>query len=308
MHDPELLLIAPALKLLTRKPVIYDIHEYYPEAILAKPWLPGVLRLPTAKAYALLERLLLPFVDALVQPTETLVDLYRSSRKPNALVANYAAREQFPERDRRSVPTRTVVYAGSLSPIRGIGLLLEAMPRVLAACPDARLRIAGTAVQSSYGDELKARAAALGVLASVDFLGWVPFPRVREILYESSVGAALYLPTADSDRGYPTKLFEYMAAGLPCVSSDILPCRRIVNATGCGMVVDPINTKAVADAFIHLLRYPEEANEMGRRGRAAFLAKYTWEGEAEKLVGLYQRLLHDRVRHRRSRQPPQAPH
>ena len=60
----------------------------------------------------------------------------------------------------------------------------------------------------------------------------MPFPRVRQTLYSAGVGMSLLLPTADMKRCYPTKLFEYMAAGLPVVSDNLPHCRAIVEDAG----------------------------------------------------------------------------
>jgi len=290
LHDPELLLVAPVLRLFTGKPIVYDVHEYYPEAIPAKEYIPRLLRRPAAAAYVIVERLVTPVLAAFVQPTPMQMTLCGWTRKPKALVANYARAEHYPEPDWDTPRSRIAVHAGSMTRSRGMGTMLQAMPRVRASCPDARLVLLGQASSPSYQQELRALAQELGLQEAVEFAGWVPFPLVRERLYSAAVGLSLLLPMADMKRCYPTKLFEYMAAGLPVVSDDLPHCRAIVEDAGCGLTVDPTDPAAVADALTYLFDHPAEAAEMGRRGRAAFLAKYTWEGEAGKLVDLYQRL------------------
>jgi glycosyltransferase involved in cell wall biosynthesis len=84
-----------------------------------------------------------------------------------------------------------------------------------------------------------------------------------------------------------------MAAGLPVIASDFPLWREIVEEAGCGLLVDPKDPQAIADAMQWILDHPEEAAEMGRRGRAAVEARYNWEAESAKLVSLYRRLLSD---------------
>ena len=296
IHDPELLVVAPVLRMLSGKPVVYDVHEYYPEAIIAKDWIPGPLRRHVSRAYVVLERLVYPFLAGFVHPTPDLVDLYRWAKRPHVLVANFAPARHYLDPDTTTPRPPVAVFVGSLSRTRAIDVLLEAMPRLLARCSHARLLLIGTATTKSYQEELQRRARELGVSESVEFRGWVPFPLLREAMSQAYVGVALYLPIADMGRGWPTKVFEYMAAGLPVITADLPNCRAIVEGAGCGLAVDSRDAAAVADALAYLFEHPAEAAEMGRRGRRGFLARYTWEGEAAKLVGLYARLLHRRPR------------
>jgi glycosyltransferase involved in cell wall biosynthesis len=88
---------------------------------------------------------------------------------------------------------------------------------------------------------------------------------------------------------YPIKLFEYMAAGLPVIAADLPLCREVVETTGCGLVVDPLDPAAIAAAVLWLLEHPAEAAAMGRRGRVAVERSYNWQHEALALLALYER-------------------
>jgi glycosyltransferase involved in cell wall biosynthesis len=105
------------------------------------------------------------------------------------------------------------------------------------------------------------------------------------------VGLVLLHPVGDYVNSYPVKLFEYMAAGLPVVASNFPLWRRIVEGKRCGITVDPLNSKAIAEAIEYLLSNPGEAMQMGENGRQAVEQHYNWKNEAKKLVNLYKELL-----------------
>jgi glycosyltransferase involved in cell wall biosynthesis len=82
-----------------------------------------------------------------------------------------------------------------------------------------------------------------------------------------------------------------MAAGLPVVASNFPLWKEIVEGNRCGITVDPLDPKAIAQAIEYLLTHPEEARQMGENGRRAVEEKYNWESESKKLLGVYAKLL-----------------
>jgi glycosyltransferase involved in cell wall biosynthesis len=90
---------------------------------------------------------------------------------------------------------------------------------------------------------------------------------------------------------HPTKLFEYMAAGIPVIASDFPLWRSIVESAACGLLVNPFDPAAIADAIAHLITHPEEARKMGMRGRKAVESCFNWSMEEQSLLSFYASLL-----------------
>jgi glycosyltransferase involved in cell wall biosynthesis len=87
------------------------------------------------------------------------------------------------------------------------------------------------------------------------------------------------------------KLFEYMAAGLPVVATDVAPWNAIIARHQCGVCVPVGDPRALAEAITQVLDSPGEARAMGERGRAAVEAHYSWASQEAVLLGLYEELL-----------------
>jgi len=88
-------------------------------------------------------------------------------------------------------------------------------------------------------------------------------------------------------------LFEYMSAGLPVIASNFPAWRTLIEQAGCGLTVNPLNVREIADAITWILEHPAEAEAMGKRGQAAVLSTYNWDTQVASLLDLYERLLHE---------------
>jgi len=89
---------------------------------------------------------------------------------------------------------------------------------------------------------------------------------------------------------WPTKMFEYMARGLPVVCSNFPLWSDIVGGADCGIAVDPRDATAIADAIRRLNEDPELSRRLGENGRRAVAERYNWEAELVKLEALYRQV------------------
>jgi glycosyltransferase involved in cell wall biosynthesis len=104
------------------------------------------------------------------------------------------------------------------------------------------------------------------------------------------VGIVLNHPTPNYLDAYSTKMFEYMARGLPVVCSNFPLWTEIVAGADCGLTVDPRSAHAIADAIRSLNEDPELARRLGENGRRAIAERYNWEAELTKLEDLYRQV------------------
>lgn len=295
-HDPELLLLVPLFRFVRGKRIrlVYDVHEYFADAVRVKHWIPRPLRPAVSWLAGRLERLLARGVDGLVLAVEGQAALFPGFRGPVAVVRNLPLPPAHPQpHPMLNVPGFRLIYVGLILPQRGIGVLLETM-RMLheQGVKDVVLFLIGPETSPAYIREIQAFVHAHGLENQVRWLGPAPHDRVWDYLVAADAGVAPGLYTAQYRRpSLFTKLFEYMLAGLPTLVADFPWSRPYVEEAQCGIVVPAEDPAAYARAIRWLYEHREEAREMGRRGRELVVRKYTWEREQDRLLAFYRKIL-----------------
>ncbi|WP_322629721.1 glycosyltransferase family 4 protein [Halothiobacillus sp.] len=283
-HDPELIPMGMFLKVSGIK-VVYDVHEDVPRQILGKHWISPWLRRPVAALVEGVEWVAARVFDGVVTATPTI-----SARFPAQKTVTV---QNFPILGELVLPEPTpfaerpphVAYVGGVTAARGAVQMVQALERVKN--DQVRLQLGGTFTPVGLEDEVKALSGWSRVIPH----GWVDRKTVANLLGNVRAGLVLFHPAPNHMDAQPTKMFEYMAAGLPVIASDFPLWRKIIDGAGCGLLVDPLEPQAIADAIEWLLEHPEEAEAMGRRGREAVESTYNWERESETLVNFYKQLL-----------------
>ncbi len=172
-----------------------------------------------------------------------------------------------------------VIFVGRLVYEKGVHILLEAWPRVLAEMP-ARLVIAGT---GSLLDDLKRRAVELGI--PVEFLGFIS-DEDRNRLY--AVGDVAVFPSLYEPFGIVA--LEAFAAGCPVIVSDAGGLAEVVQHELNGLVAPAGDAVALANALLTSLHAPAESRLRAARGAALARAYYTWNRIAGEVKAVYDRV------------------
>lgn len=124
----------------------------------------------------------------------------------------------------------------------------------------------------------------------VKFIGRIDREQVNELYGSARAGICIYQPAANHFEAQPIKMFEFMAAGLPVVASDFPLWKEIIENAQCGICVNPQDSDAVKEACERLIFNPDEAEIMGKKGRAVVEKKYNWKMEENSLLNLYREL------------------
>jgi glycosyltransferase involved in cell wall biosynthesis len=286
-HDPELIPAALALRL-SGKQVVYDIHENVPEDILLKQYLPLWSRRAISWLIGTVETSASRQFSALVTVSPVIAERFVKANPRTILVHNFpdpnelTASAEHPWEKREPM----VAFPGGILPERGIRQMVHAMA-CFPESANATLEIASTEFPPDLWEELTKHPG----WSRVRYHGALTRQQVMQMLGRASAGLVLYLPEGQNHGAMPHKLFEYMAAGIPVIASDLPLWRRLLDGIDCVLFVNPYRPEAVAEAIQHVIDRPEEAARMGRIGREAVRTRYNWDSQSHELVKLYKGLL-----------------
>jgi glycosyltransferase involved in cell wall biosynthesis len=230
VHDPELLLVLPPRR--HRPPTVWDVHEDTAAALTTKSWLPAWLRALAAGGVHTAEHLAERRLHLLLAE-RGYQDRFGSTH-PVVPNTTYVPPQAAPP----SGPRR-VVYVGWLSPDRGSAEMVE-LGRLLAPH--------GIAVELIGQADGAARAHIEAGREFVHWHGFVPNADALRLVEGALAGLSLLQDEANFRHSMPTKVAEYMARGVPAISTPLPLAAELVEAAEAGFVV-PFN-----DPRVHMCR------------------------------------------------------
>jgi glycosyltransferase involved in cell wall biosynthesis len=281
LHDPELIPAGLRLKKLGKK-VIFDSHEDVSKQILSKPYLSKISKIILSTIFEWYEYWSLPKFDYLIAATPFIRDKLLKINPNTVYISNFPLLNEF-KISSWMHKENAVVYIGAITEMRGIKKVILA----LSFTQNVRLNLAGIFSENIFEEKIK----QIENWSKVNTLGILNRQQVNEVLNKSVAGLVTLLPVPNHITSQPTKMYEYMAAGIPVIASNFSLWREIIEGNQCGICVDPFNPKAIGDAIQYLIDNPKEAEQMGKNGRKAVEQKYNWSIEEKKLLKLYKDLL-----------------
>ena len=269
VHDPELLLALPPRR--KRPPTVWDVHEDTAAALSTKAWLPRPLRPAAAAAVHTAERLAERRLH-LILAEQGYVPRFSQTHPvvPNTTYVPETAAPPDPAAQR-------VVYVGHLSPDRGVAEMVEVA---------ALLRPHGIAVELIGPADAQARgmiepAQAQGLLR---WPGFVPNDLAMQRVDGALAGLSLLQDEPNFRHSMPTKVVEYMARGVPVVTTPLPSAADLVTRYECGFVVPFGDPRAAADAVRQLAGDASLRAKMGSRGHEAARISLGWPADAQAFV------------------------
>ena len=167
-----------------------------------------------------------------------------------------------------------LLFVGRLVPKKGLPLLLNVLPHILAGKPQVRLTIAGFGPDEAA---LKARARELRVDHAIDFLGPIPQADLPALYRRAAVFVAPFVRDESGDQeGLPVALMEAIGCGCPAVVGEVAGVHDLLGEQAGEVAVDPSDPAALAAAIVAVLEAPERARARARALRQHIADKIDW--------------------------------
>jgi len=280
-HDPELIFIGILLKLFGKK-VIYDVHEDVSKQIMNKGWL-GNNQIKKFAAFTMntIEQIGALLFNKIIVVTPDIAGKFPKNKVVilRNLPILQLIDDTVPANCKKNKPI--IIYAGGLNRIRGIKEIIQAMKYINDR---AELWLLGNWESEKFKKECKNLAG----WKYTKYLGFKKLAEAYAYMKLSNIGIVNFLPLEVSLKAGPNKPFEYMACSLPTIMSDFTFWHEIFGE--CAIFVDPNDYKCIAKKILYLLDKPNEAKELGKKGRKLIEEKYSWETESKKLLEMYENL------------------
>jgi glycosyltransferase involved in cell wall biosynthesis len=205
-------------------------------------------------------------------------DVERITRRDNLQVLKNPSplfKKSSPARERK---TNQLLFLGRLGKRKGVYVLLQSLRTVRNRFPDVTLSIGG----DGEIEQVRARARELGLADVVDVLGWVRGDE-KQLLLETST--LFVLPS--HDEGVPISILEAMSASLPIVATPVGGIPEVVRDGIDGILIEPGNGVALAEAICQLLGNKSLAKSMGRNACERHRVEHSVESVVQRLEAIY---------------------
>jgi glycosyltransferase involved in cell wall biosynthesis len=251
--------------------------------MLGKPYLNAPLRRLIGAVYACYEGYACKRLDAVIAATPFIRDKFLVINPNTIDINNFPLPGELQSATGWLNKQNQICYLGGIADIRGIRQIIQSMVLLRGG---TRLQLAGQFSELKTETEVKSYDG----WEAVDELGFIDRRGVKDVLTRSVIGLVTFLPLPNHIDAQPNKMFEYMSAGIPVIASDFPLWREIIEGNECGLCVDPMNPKAIAEAIELLIANPKRAQQLGENGLRAVNEKFNWNIEEQKLYRFYEKL------------------
>ncbi len=292
-HDETGLPFCYLAALLHRKPLIFDAHEV-PTSALSESHI---------SMKSLLKRcflLLVPHCRAVITISPSIVAEFRKRYRCQevCLIRNLPEYQGVPKSDRLrqhlglGSNVRIALYQGNLQPDRGLDRLVRSAAFLER---DILLVLMGRGVRDTQS-QLEALIASEGTGDRVKIIAPVPYKDLLDYTASADLGLIFYAPDYPEVQMYlPNKLFEYIMAGLPILSSQVNAVAEVLKTYDVGQIFPSFVPAEIGEAINALLADQAELERMRCNALSAARQELNWQKEGQQLIQLYQSILVDSV-------------
>ena len=304
VHDLPLTDIAYKLAKTYKLKLVSDQHEYWSNWIghtyHYNTWIGKIVKyLSNWKKY---EQLYLKKADLVITVSDRLRQIYIQDIgiKPNKIISipNTPTKRIFSD---KNIQTNIVekykdyfliLYIGVIDILRGVDLIVKALPFIKDKIPNIRLLLGGRIAKGSHIIDL---AASLGVSELVEFIGWIPANQIPS--YISSCKVCVYTPPSSTseeiNNTIHTKIYQYVAMKKPIIISDVQMMNDYVVRNELGLSLEEHTEKDLSSKILQVYNsYPEIIMKMEKNvEKIKNSGELYWEHTVEPMLEFYEKNL-----------------
>jgi glycosyltransferase involved in cell wall biosynthesis len=178
-------------------------------------------------------------------------------------VSNYLNLNTFPDLKRVHSKEIALFYGGGINYHRGLKFVIDGMAIVKKKYPNIILIIIG---EGNYVGTLKQKVKELSLEDSVKFLGWMSQNDLFAQMMKATIALIPHIRSEHSNNTIPNKIFQYMYAQIPTLSTNCDPLKRIIEKEGVGLIYEHNSPKDFAKKLQVLIKDNTD-NKYGVNGK-----------------------------------------
>jgi glycosyltransferase involved in cell wall biosynthesis len=300
-HDLPLIKTSFYLGKKIKCPVIFDMHENYPEMMeeyeMSQKSLLKKMKdrlFFNTKRWKKYEKKWIQKVQHIIavvdEMKEKLIREYEIDSSIISVVSNYEKLNfsNKMEEDTYHFESDTfyIGYVGGISPIRGLEVVIQAIKLLKESKLKVKFLILGNG-NPTYLNELIDLTKKLNIKKDVEFLGYKKFEIINYYMKSFSLNIIPHIKTEHMENTIPHKLFQIFLMNAPIIVSSCKPLKRFVEISNGGYVFDA----GSPESLVEKIKYIKE-NEIEKIQKANNAYNYTtkylsWEDESKKLTNIY---------------------
>jgi glycosyltransferase involved in cell wall biosynthesis len=278
MHDPELLPTLILFRLLFKTPVIYDVHEDYPNFFLQKEYLSPLTKKAAVAVYRFFEKIAYKLFAGFIFADHFTRALYFDGVPRTEVIYNYPLETSYPVSEKKY----DLIYPGTLH-----SGLHKRLLRIITELDKRRVNTSIYIVGKKPAQDVIADIEAIKSQVShikIYFEHDITFDRVQELIGQTKIGLIPLPPTAKYKNNIPTKMFEYLMHRLPQIGTDIPSISYYYDELQSAFcIAEEHYAEGYADKIEFLLKNYDEFQRLAEDDSKRLLTEWSWAEEEKKL-------------------------
>lgn len=293
-HDPDLLFVGVILKIFTNSRVVYDVHEHYPDRLFIKASrVPRIFRIIASLIVKYIENICARIIKNVIVVEDSQLKRFKDINCNVIILYNFARVSSFKnyETGDEFYNKNSIVHTGTLSEARGSLLFIDIIKQIKKTSLKTKWYFVYRFYSAIEEASLLTKIEENNLKNDVKFVQPVPVSEIYKVLEKGDIAISILKPVGQYLKAIPTKIFEYMAYGLPIIAEDSPYNRKYIRDNNCGILVRYDDIDGYVSAISKIVNDRNYKMKLGRNGREAFLKYYNWEIQESRLIDFYNKLL-----------------